>query len=81
MSAMNYRNYLARVEHDARDHIFVGHIAGINDVVGIHGESVVELEGAFREAVDDYLETCTKANKAPEKPFSGKVMFRGDPGG
>ena len=79
MSAMNYRNYLALVEYDAADRIFVGHIAGINDIVGFHGETVPELENAFHQAVDDYLETCAKAGKAPEKPYSGRVMFRVDP--
>jgi predicted HicB family RNase H-like nuclease len=80
MSAMSYRGYLARVEYDAADRIFVGHIAGINDIVGFHGESVTELESAFQEAVDDYVAACAKAGKAPEKPYSGRVMFRVDPG-
>jgi predicted HicB family RNase H-like nuclease len=76
---MSYRNYLARVEYDAGDRLFIGRIAGINDVVGFHGESVAELETAFREAVDDYVETCAKIEKAPEKPYSGRVMFRVNP--
>ena len=76
---MSYRNYLARVEYDGIDRIFVGHIAGINDVVGFHGESVAELEAAFQEAVDDYVATCAAANKPPEKPYSGRVMFRVSP--
>ena len=38
----------------------MGHIAGIKDVVGFHGESVNELRKAFEEAVTDYLETCAK---------------------
>ncbi len=80
MNAMSYRNYLARVEYDAADRIFAGHIAGINDIVGFHGETVSELENAFHEAVDDYLETCAKAGKPAEKPYSGRVMFRVDPG-
>jgi predicted HicB family RNase H-like nuclease len=79
MNGLTYRNFFARVEYDADDKVFVGHIVGINDVVGFHGESVSELEDAFREAVEDYLDTCTKAGKTPEKPFSGRVMFRVDP--
>jgi predicted HicB family RNase H-like nuclease len=34
------------------------------------------LRDAFHEAVDDYLETCAKLGKPPERPFSGRVMFR-----
>lgn len=52
---------------------------GINDVVGFRGESVGELERVFREAVDDYVETCAKVGKQPDKVFSGQVMFRVDP--
>ena len=37
------------------------------------------LVGAFHEAVDDYIETCGKAGKKPERPFSGKLMLRVDP--
>ena len=80
MNIMQYRNYAARIEYDAEDRLFVGHIAGINDIVGFHGESVTELEAAFTEAVDDYLVTCAKVGKTPEKPYSGRVMFRIDPG-
>jgi len=79
VNVMTYCNYFARVEFDAEDKIFVGHIAGINDIVGFHGESVRELETAFRAAVDDYIAACGKAGKTPEKPYSGKVMFRIDP--
>ncbi len=73
---MNYKNYVARVEYSDEDDCFVGHIAGINDIVGFHGESVAELHHAFEEAVDDYLETCKKAGKSPQKPYSGNIMLR-----
>ena len=71
---------MALLEYGAGDSILVGHIVGINDVVGFHGESVAELEGAFQAAVDDYVEACGKIGKSPEKPYSGRVMFRVDPG-
>ncbi len=79
MSLMGYKNYLARVEYDPDDRIFVGHLAGIADTVGFHGESVTELEAAFQAAVEDYLASCAKAGKAPDKPYSGRVMFRVNP--
>ena len=37
------------------------------------------LRDAFHEAVDDYIETCMKIGKEPQKAFSGQVMFRVDP--
>jgi len=76
MKTMSYKGYAARVEYDAADEIFVGRIAGINDVVGFHADSVEGLKSAFREAIEDYVETCRKSGKKPEKPFSGRVMFR-----
>lgn len=73
---MTYKGYYARIEFDAEDHIFVGHIIGIRDVVGFHGESVDELESAFSEAVDDYLAACAKLGQKPNKPYSGNLMLR-----
>jgi predicted HicB family RNase H-like nuclease len=57
----------------------VNYIAGIGDIVGFHGESVAKLRAAFKEAVDDYLETCEKLNRSPQKPYSGKLMLRVPP--
>jgi predicted HicB family RNase H-like nuclease len=76
---MNYKGYAARIEYSDEDGLFVGHLAGIRDVVGFHGESVPELKAAFAEAVDDYLETCAKLGKAPQKPYSGKLSLRLEP--
>ena len=79
MKAMTYKGYAARIEFDAEDRIFVGHVAGIRDTVGFHGASVDELERAFHEAVDDYLVACEKLGQRPERPASGKLMLRVPP--
>jgi predicted HicB family RNase H-like nuclease len=76
MKAMSYKGYSARVEFDAEDRIFVGHIAGIRDIVGFHGASVDELEAAFHEALDDYFAACKKLKQSPNRPVSGRVMLR-----
>lgn len=76
---MSYKNYSARIEYSDDDGCFIGHLAGIRDIVGFHGESVSELRSAFEEAVDDYLATCEKLNRSPQRPYSGKVMLRLDP--
>lgn len=73
---MVYKGYAARVEFSEEDDCFVGHIAGIRDVVGFHATNVKALRAAFHEAVDDYLATCEKAGKSPQRPHSGKVMLR-----
>lgn len=79
MNAMHYKGYSARIEYDAEDEILFGNIAGIRDGVSFHAESVAELKQAFHEAVDDYIATCAKIGKEPQKPYSGKMMFRVDP--
>lgn len=79
MNTMNYKGYAARIEYSDEDDCLVGHIAGINDVVGFHANSVPELHAAFEEAVDDYLLTCKKAGRSPQKPYSGKIMLRVPP--
>lgn len=76
---MNYNGYSARVEYDAEDEIFFGTIAGIRDRVGFHAQSVADLKAAFREAVDDYTETCARIGKDPQRPYSGNLMFRVSP--
>ena len=56
MTPMTYRGYAARIDYDADDRIFTGRLAGMTDIVVFHGASVDELETAFHESVDHYLE-------------------------
>jgi predicted HicB family RNase H-like nuclease len=79
MNTINYKGYTARIEYSDEDDCLIGHIAGINDIVGFHATSVPELHTAFEEAVDDYLQTCKIVGKAPQKPYSGKIMLRVPP--
>lgn len=76
MNTMSYKGYSARIDYDDEDGILVGRIAGIADVIGFHADTVEDLRAAFFEAVDDYIETCAKAGKEPQKSYSGKMMFR-----
>ena len=73
---MSYKGYLARIEYDAEDEVFVGRLDGINDVVGFHADTVEHLKLAFGEAVDDYLAVCAKVGKPPEMPYSGEITDR-----
>ena len=65
---MKYKGYNAHIEYSEEDRCLVGHIAGITDIVGFHADTVSELQEVFEEAVDDYLETCEKLSKPPQKP-------------
>ncbi len=79
MNRLGYKGYWARVDFDAKDACFVGRVAGIDDIVGFHADTVGGLVAAFHEAVDDYVEACSKLGKRAEKPCSGKVMLRLSP--
>jgi len=76
---LTYRGYAAAVEFDTEDLILTGRLAGINDVIGFHADSAEGLVAAFHEAVDDYLETCARLGKTPQKAFSGNVQLRVSP--
>ncbi|MBQ3059438.1 MAG: type II toxin-antitoxin system HicB family antitoxin [Desulfovibrio sp.] len=75
-NTMTYKGYKAVISFSAEDECLVGHIAGINDIVGFHGESVEEIRQAFEEAVDFYLESCEKMGVNPNKPYSGHITLR-----
>jgi len=79
VKAMTYKGYAARCEFDSEDKIFFGRLAGINDVIGFHADNVEDLILAFHEAVDDYIATCAKIGKTPQRPYSGQLMMRIDP--
>ncbi|WP_257279760.1 type II toxin-antitoxin system HicB family antitoxin [Endozoicomonas sp. ISHI1] len=76
---MKHRGYIAKVEYDNEDRIFLGHLAGIKDIVGFHGSSVDELETAFHEAVDEYIAISEKTGRPVQRPYSGNLMLRISP--
>ena len=59
-STMEYKGYLGSVEYSENDHVFFGKVQDIRSLVSYDGATVAELEGAFREAVEDYLALCTE---------------------
>ena len=75
----DYQGYTAIVDFDYEDNILHGKIFGINDLVSFEGSSIKELEKAFKEAVDDYIETCLSIGKEPEKNFKGSFNVRLQP--
>lgn len=73
---LQYRGYLGTVEFSAEDHVFYGKVDQIRSLVSFEGADVEGLETAFRDAVDDYLETCSELGLEPEKPFEGTFNVR-----
>lgn len=73
---LTYKGYLGTVSFSSEDEVFYGKIHGINDLVTFEGKSVNELKSSFKEAVEDYLETCATLNKEPNKTFKGSFNVR-----
>ena len=77
MKPLQYKGYLGDVDYSLEDDKCLhGKILYINDLVTYEAQTVPELEEAFREAVDDYLETCVEIGKEPEKSFKGSFNVR-----
>ena len=75
MNTMKYKGYVAHIEYDEEDRIFVGHLAGIKDIVGFHGRTVDELESAFHGSVDDYITISEKTGRPAQVPYSGSLTL------
>jgi predicted HicB family RNase H-like nuclease len=76
---LKYKGYHGSTEYSLEDDCLHGRLLGINDVITYEGNSVKEIKTAFKDSVDDYLVFCEQTGKNPDKPYSGKMMFRVDP--
>jgi predicted HicB family RNase H-like nuclease len=72
---LKYR-YTGHVEYDDEAGLFHGEVLDTRDVITFQGRSVEEIEQAFRDSVDDYLEFCEVKQVTPDRPFSGRIMLR-----
>jgi predicted HicB family RNase H-like nuclease len=64
---MEYKGYEAIVNYDEKAKIFSGEVINTKDVITFQGESVSELEKAFQDSVDDYLEFCLSRDEEADK--------------
>ena len=71
-----HKGYHGKVEFDEEAGLFHGEIVDLRDVVTFQGKSVAELEQAFRDSIDDYLDFCRQRGEEPDKPFTGRLMLR-----
>ena len=79
MTVLRRQGYVAKVEFDARDQLFVGRVLGIDDVVGFHGASVDLLVKGFALALDDYRAACAVFGRKPQRSHSGELRLRMSP--
>ncbi len=72
---MKYKGYHGQFNYDEEAKLFHGKVVGLNDVITFQETSEDELEQAFKDSVDEYLDFCKDLGRAPEKPFSEKLML------
>jgi len=70
VKTIEYKGYVAKVEFDDEDQIFVGEVIGIDDIIAFHSENEKEIIPVFHNMVDDYLEVCKERGIQPQKNLS-----------
>lgn len=73
---IKYKDYCGSIEIDMEAKILHGKLLFISDIVTYEGNNAEELEVAFKDAVEDYLQTCEELNREPQKPYSGTFNVR-----
>ena len=73
---LHYKGYTGVVEFDDEAGVFHGEVLDTRDVITFQGTTVEEIEHAFRESLDDYIDFCAERDEEPDKPFSGRLMVR-----
>ena len=71
-SVMEYKGYYSNPRYSAEDNVFWGKLDGIGDSISFEGTTVHELQAAFADAVEDYLDTCVRHGTTPQTPFPGR---------
>jgi len=73
---LEYKGYVGKVEIDLDARILHGEVMYLRDVITFQGTTIEEIQKAFQDSVDDYLEFCKSEGEEPERPFSGKFLVR-----
>ncbi|NQV14808.1 type II toxin-antitoxin system HicB family antitoxin [bacterium] len=73
---LKYKGYTGFVEFDDEAGIFHGEVIDTRDVITFQGTSVEDIQIAFRDSIDDYIEFCAERGEKSDKPFSGKFVLR-----
>ncbi|TKC00397.1 type II toxin-antitoxin system HicB family antitoxin [Pedobacter cryophilus] len=76
INSLKYQDYTASIQYSTDDEVFFGKVVGITDLITFEGTSVAELKAAFKEAVEDYFESCKNLGKTPDKTYKGMFNVR-----
>jgi predicted HicB family RNase H-like nuclease len=74
---LKYKDFIATIKYSEEDDTFIGRIEGVDSVVSFEGQSIEELRSAFREAVESYLDFCSrKGISHSQKSYTGVFNVR-----
>lgn len=76
---MRYKGYIGQVFYDDKVKLFHGEVIGLKDIITFQGTNAQDLEKAFHDSINDYLEWCKELGQKPEKSFSGNLRIRMNP--
>lgn len=62
-SLLLHRGYYGAIEASIKDNCLFGKLLFIRALVNYEGETIAELQAAFREAVNDYMATCQELGR------------------
>ena len=79
MKNLEYKGYTGSIEYSSEDRLLYGKVLGIRGLVSYEGDTGVDLEKDFHEAIDVYLGDCKSQDVEPEKPFKGSFNVRISP--
>lgn len=73
---LEYKGYLGTVEYSSEDQLLFGKVQFVDSLLAYDGSTVEEINLAFRETIDSYLEFCKEVGKSPEKSYNGSFNVR-----
>jgi predicted HicB family RNase H-like nuclease len=75
-NTIEYNGYIGTIEYSQEDKCFFGKLDMINDLVTFEANNANDLEKNFKNAVDEYIETCKQLGREPQKAFKGVFNVR-----
>lgn len=75
-NTLEYNSYIGSIEFSPEDKVFYGKLEMIDDLITFEADSATELENNFHSAVDEYLETCKKLGRTPQRTYKGVFNVR-----
>lgn len=75
-NTIEHKGYIGSIEYSSEDKCFFGKLEMIDDLVTFEADNAKELEANFKNAVDEYIQTCKALQREPQKALRGVFNVR-----